>query len=540
MSLATETADTPHKRLIEGVVAPAQPNNFAEVPLGQITPDPSQPRKVFDAEFLQQLAETIRSKGVIQPIVVRPTPEAADGQTHICPYMIIAGESRWRASSIAGKTTIPAIVRRDLSDDDIVVMQVLENLQRRDLSLIETCEGIGRLVQQIGFDKTVAQTGKSKTWVSRHSTLAELPKEVLDLVKADKIDSVDVAKDLAQLVQLDKKAGAILVGRYAGTHSSYGSPIAQHALDAEELAELSEEERQEERDRQERLSRPPTRIEVREQLGQAKRTAEQKQKAAAAREEVKNDPQVVKAKESAKQQAEKTKADNLRREQFKTDLKKFEVDNTDALCAALGTKAPKRRDYGYDYNDPITVQSNDNLYPGCPVPANFNSLKFALRFRGVDAKTLQRISAAGFTAKVSVSLSLSLVVTPDLASKLEALLGAGQIKFATEIVSKASETPAFIERFNKAAAKGKDATAAATTKAGTSIEQFLAVGIVKKAGGRIKAGDLHAAYSAWCKKQKLDALPLNGANNAFGRAMRLAGVETIRSNGIQYTGIALA
>lgn len=547
MSLATDAADTSPQHPSALAIAPAQQpqaNSFADVPLGQITPDPSQPRKVFDQAFLQELAESIRENGVIQPIVVRPSPAGRDGQLHICPYTIVAGETRWKASAIAGKATIPAIIRSDLTDADIVVMQVLENLQRRDLSLIETCEGVTRLVKEVGFEKAVAQLGKGKTWVSRHSTLTDLPPQVLDLVKSNKVESVDVAKDLAQLVELDGKAGAIAVGRFAGTHTSYGSPIAQATLDAEDLAELSEEERQQERERVERLSRPPTRAEIREQLGVAKRAVEQKQKVQAERQEAKNDPAMAKAREEEKRRADKTKADNQRREQLKGEQKTFEAEQTTALCQALGRKAPVRSPHGFNYDEPLTVQAVDGLYPGSAVPASLNAMKFKLRFKGCNAQMLQRLKSAGFTTKVEVSLAHTVSMTPEVAAALETLLGAKQVQFATEIDCKGAEVPGFIARFKAAPAATPKATAkpgGKATQTMSSIEQFLhSKALVDKPGARIKAADLHGAYVKWCKGQKLEPLPLNGANNAFGAAIEEMGIKKIRSNGFHYLDIALA
>ncbi|WP_428309282.1 ParB/RepB/Spo0J family partition protein [Hydrocarboniphaga sp.] len=169
---------------------------------GQVTPDPLQPRKHFDTAALATLADSIREHGLLQPIVVRPTPAAADGSLHICPYMIIAGERRWRASVAAGVEELPAILRSDLSEAQVRVLQLTENLEREDLSLPEKCAHITSLVDLIGFDETVATTKRSEAWVSKHNRLLKLPGKVYELVVDGLITSVDIAHDLATLIEL--------------------------------------------------------------------------------------------------------------------------------------------------------------------------------------------------------------------------------------------------------------------------------------------------------------------------------------------------
>lgn len=117
-----------------------------DIPLGMIFPDPNQVRREFDEEALQQLAESIREHSVIQPIVVRPVDK-----TGAAPYELIAGERRWRASQLAGKETIPAVIRADLIGQDVSVLQILENLQRQDLSLSETAAGVEKKRLTAGY-----------------------------------------------------------------------------------------------------------------------------------------------------------------------------------------------------------------------------------------------------------------------------------------------------------------------------------------------------------------------------------------------------
>jgi ParB family chromosome partitioning protein len=133
--------------------------------LDQINPNPNQPRKMFDEKALEELAESIRERGVMEPIVVRPK----DGK-----YEIVAGERRYRASKLAGKTTIPAVVR-DLSDEDAAAEALLENFQREDLTTIEKAKAIEGLLTFMSVDRCARSLGCSTSTLRRYMDLLELP-----------------------------------------------------------------------------------------------------------------------------------------------------------------------------------------------------------------------------------------------------------------------------------------------------------------------------------------------------------------------------
>ncbi|MBO0611492.1 ParB/RepB/Spo0J family partition protein [Thiothrix fructosivorans] len=132
----------------------------AELLVQQISPDPEQPRKKIDPDKLQQLADSIKAQGVIQPIVVR-NGEVFDS------YIIVAGERRWRASQIAGRTTIPAVVR-DISLTEIIAAQIIENIDREGFSLLDEVRAVMRMCDICGSAKVAAEAlGKSKAWISQ-------------------------------------------------------------------------------------------------------------------------------------------------------------------------------------------------------------------------------------------------------------------------------------------------------------------------------------------------------------------------------------
>ncbi len=146
------------------------------LPIASITPNPSQPRRTFDEVAMAELADSIRIKGVLQPILVRP---AEDGR-----YEIVAGERRWRASQMAGLHEIPVIVR-SLSDIDGYEAAIIENVQRADLNPIEESQGYQRLIKDFGHtqDMVAAVTGKARSHVANLLRLQDLPEDVQTLVK---------------------------------------------------------------------------------------------------------------------------------------------------------------------------------------------------------------------------------------------------------------------------------------------------------------------------------------------------------------------
>ena len=146
--------------------------------ISNIEPRRDQPRKTFERESLEVLADSIAAYGVLQPIIVRKNP-IAEGN-----YEIIAGERRWRASKMAGLTEIPCVV---FDGDELKAAQValIENIQREDLNAVEEAMGYGALIDRFGLtqDQVAKQVGKSRSAVTNMLRLLDLPEEVLELLK---------------------------------------------------------------------------------------------------------------------------------------------------------------------------------------------------------------------------------------------------------------------------------------------------------------------------------------------------------------------
>lgn len=147
--------------------------------LDEIAPNPSQPRREFKELELKDLAESIRSVGVIQPIVVRPLPDASPAK-----YQIVAGERRWRAARLAGLNHIPAIVE-DYLDKQALEVALVENVQRQDLNAFEEALAYKKLTDEFGLSqKEVAErVGKDRASVANYLRLLTLPEQVCTLIR---------------------------------------------------------------------------------------------------------------------------------------------------------------------------------------------------------------------------------------------------------------------------------------------------------------------------------------------------------------------
>lgn len=164
-------------------------SEMAEVAISEIEPNPLQPRTAFDDESLQELASSIAQLGVIQPITLK---RRANGK-----YIIISGERRWRASQIAGLETLPAYIR-EVDDEDLHAMALVENIQRQDLNAIEIALGMQRLVEECGLtqEAMAEKVGKKRSTVSNYLRLLSLPSEVQLALKEGMI-TVGHAKAIA-------------------------------------------------------------------------------------------------------------------------------------------------------------------------------------------------------------------------------------------------------------------------------------------------------------------------------------------------------
>jgi len=167
------------------------------VPIDRIEPNPQNPRLAFDEETLGELAASIREHGVLQPILVRPIDENR--------FQLIAGERRWRASKIAGHSTIPALVE-DIDDATALEISIIENLQREDISPLDEAVMYDRMIKEHGYSirRLAEKLGKDKGYLENRLRLADAPPEVRALVSLRK-DTLSHAYELMKVTDPKKR-----------------------------------------------------------------------------------------------------------------------------------------------------------------------------------------------------------------------------------------------------------------------------------------------------------------------------------------------
>ncbi len=170
--------------LMADVAAPAAPGgvsgNDALLPIERLVVNPNQPRKSFVQDDLEDLAVSIREKGILQPLIVR----AIDGGK----YEIVAGERRWRAAQLAQLHQVPVLIR-EFDDTEVLEVAIIENIQRADLNAMEEATGFRQLMDRFGHtqEKLASALGKSRSHIANLLRLLSLPEEVQDLLRAGKL-----------------------------------------------------------------------------------------------------------------------------------------------------------------------------------------------------------------------------------------------------------------------------------------------------------------------------------------------------------------
>ncbi|HDH6543408.1 TPA: ParB/RepB/Spo0J family partition protein [Staphylococcus aureus] len=173
-----------------------------QIDMSDIKPNPYQPRKTFDENHLNDLADSIKQYSILQPIVLRKTVQG---------YYIVVGERRFRASKIAGLKYVSAIIK-DLTDEDMMELAVIENLQREDLNAIEEAESYQRLMTDLKItqQEVAKRLSKSRPYIANMLRLLHLPKKIADMVKDGRLTSAHgrtllAIKDEQQMLRLAKR-----------------------------------------------------------------------------------------------------------------------------------------------------------------------------------------------------------------------------------------------------------------------------------------------------------------------------------------------
>lgn len=167
---------------------PARPasagSGARQIPIEQVHPNPNQPRRDFDDKHLQDLAASIREKGIIQPLILRPRPG------NPTEYEIVAGERRWRAAQLAAVHELPAVIR-ELDDTEVLEVAIIENIQRADLNAVEEALGYRQLMDRFGHtqERLAEALGKSRSHIANLLRLLTLPEPVIDLLRNGRLSA---------------------------------------------------------------------------------------------------------------------------------------------------------------------------------------------------------------------------------------------------------------------------------------------------------------------------------------------------------------
>lgn len=204
----------------EKIVSSTPKEEIVEVKLDELRPNPYQPRKIFDEDKLQELANSIKEYGVFQPIILKKS---------IKGYEIIAGERRVKASKLAGKETIPAIIR-DFTDEEMMEIALLENLQRENLNAIEEATAYHKLLESLKLtqEELASRLGKSRSHITNMLGLLTLPEQVKTLIVDDKI-SMSHARVLSKIKNDEEVV-------------SLANKIVEQKLNVRDIEEMSKSE----------------------------------------------------------------------------------------------------------------------------------------------------------------------------------------------------------------------------------------------------------------------------------------------------------
>lgn len=159
------------------------PNAGTSLPVERIVPNPNQPRREFSPQSLAELADSIRKKGVVQPLIVRPTAT-------VDVFEIVAGERRWRASQAAGLHHVPVVIK-DYSDEEILEIAIIENVQREDLNAVEEAMAYRQLMDRFGHtqEKLASALSRSRSHIANALRLLQLPESVLAQLRAGQLSA---------------------------------------------------------------------------------------------------------------------------------------------------------------------------------------------------------------------------------------------------------------------------------------------------------------------------------------------------------------
>ncbi|HVT36324.1 MAG TPA: ParB/RepB/Spo0J family partition protein [Nevskiaceae bacterium] len=488
----------------------------AAMPVEQISLDlisvQDQIRKNFDPDKLEQLGQSIKQHGLVQPIVVAPENNGTG-------MRLLMGERRLRAAKAAGLTTLPTIVRHDLAGQDVRVLQAIENLQREDLTMAEECAGVTALVESIGFEATCQQLCKSESWVSKRSTIKQLPAPIKDLVEQGKVKDLEVVHLLGQLAK-HNSTKAFELARMARVVDDAGNLPAHQQPTRENISALVRAERE---------------------------TAERKQQEKIERDAAKNDPAAIKAKKRDASAKEERKQLLAKLQQLKDAGTALEDETMEALGKALGIKVPPRGEFGGRGHCDVMV-AMDYLQEHMKLPASVDGAGFTFRADGSVSLLKSVCKLTAHAQKLAITIR---EVSVDQAEKIAAIVGEKAVTVGLVKRVNGKELRSYIERARAAKHEAKTEKREAAKEGPeyqlAKLREFLRKHVTVIGGkearlNTVTAKAMYGAYAAYCQANKVEPLSLN--DNAYGAAILAhagGGIVKKRTNtGYVYVGCSLA
>jgi ParB/RepB/Spo0J family partition protein len=470
------------------------PLEVREISLDSISAD-KQVRKHFDQEKLAELAESIKDVGVVQPIVVVPRT-VAGGQA--VDFKIVSGERRHRAAVLADRQSIPAVIRTDLKTDDIAVIQLVENVQREDLTLPEKAEGCAALVKQLGLEQAATRLGKSKSWVSMRAGVQEMSASIRKAIEKGQLRDVQLAHDLSKLEELDEK-------RFTDCIQDLLKPKSYSA--------------------------PVTRERVEDEIRWAKAEAKRKKEAAAQRAKTLAENK----KNGVKAQPDPHAARRKQLEVLRPQIEEFKKVATEQMQIAAGLAPDPERDA--QIRRPYLSEYDD-------VPKTVLGVKYYVSLSGNTDEMEAMIKLFDPEGVSTITLECRrLELTIAEWRKVEKVLGRSMdFWYQLEKSGKAICHDIGLDPKNptQPVSQGKQEKVAgsASASAADSVASFLKACTQKKKGSEVKASDFRAAYEAHCQRHNLE--PLSANDNKYRAAILAGGIEKKRAkDGYRYQGVQL-
>lgn len=234
-----DTKEIKEKGKSQGNISSSDENSIVFIDINNIKPNPKQPRKSFDEEKLDELASSIIEHGVIQPVVLRKS-DSGEG------FELVAGERRWRAARKAGLKAIPSIIRT-LTEEQNMLLSIIENMQREDLNPIEEAEAIHKMMTtfKLTQEEVSKSLGKSRPYIANMVRLLKLPDEIREMIFLDKLSAghgrallsvegkrqLDIAhaavKERLSVREVEKLASAITISRKKSVRKTKDTDVAR-------------------------------------------------------------------------------------------------------------------------------------------------------------------------------------------------------------------------------------------------------------------------------------------------------------------------